>query len=115
MRRLIALGVVVTALIGAVGCGEETTVSDDAIVEALNLERADDAAVYEVGGDPFCQTEQELFNDAAEVEEAESQKDAQVLADSTATIGIQVIPPFDPSCEEKVQRALNKLGKEEAE
>lgn len=115
MRRLIALGVVVTALIGAVGCGEETTVSDDAIVEALNLERADDAGVYEVGGDPFCQIEEELYNDSAEVEEAQSQKNAPVLSDSTATIGIQVIPPFDPSCEEKVQRALNKLGEEEAE
>jgi hypothetical protein len=115
MRKLIALGVGVTALAGAVGCGEETTVSDDAIIEALNLERADDGSVYEVGGDPFCQVEEELYNDSAEVEEAQSSKNAQVLSDSTATIGIQVIPPFDPSCEEKVQRALNKLGKEETE
>ena len=115
MRRLVAIPVVIALGGGAIGCGEEKTVSDDAIVQALDLERADGAAVYEVGGDPFCQIEQELFNDSAEVEEAENRKSAQVLADSTATIGIQVIPPFDPSCEDKVQRALDKLGKEEAE
>jgi predicted transcriptional regulator len=112
MRRLIA-GVAVIALMGAIGCGEETTVSDDAIVQALNLKRADDAPVYEVGGDPFCQVEQELLNDSNEVEEAENDKNALVVADSTATIGIQVIPPFDTACEQDVRKALNKLAQEE--
>jgi len=112
MRRLIAISGVI-ALIGAVGCGEQATVSDDAIVQALDLKRADDAAVYEIGGDSFCQVEEELLNDSAEVEDVDAQRNAQILADETATVGIQVIPPFDPRCEEKAERALNKLGKEE--
>jgi hypothetical protein len=109
---LIAVPVVI-ALIGAVGCGEERTVSDDEIVQALSLERDDDEPVYAVRGDEFCQVEQELLNDSTEVEEAENDKRALVITDSTGVVGVQAIPPFDPRCEEDARRALNRLGKED--
>ena len=112
MRWVIALTAVI-ALVGVIGCGEETTVSDDTIVQALNLERSDEGPVYEVGGDPFCQVERELLNDSGEVDDAEKNKNALVVADSDATIGIQVIPPFDKTCEQRVRKELNKLGKQE--
>lgn len=113
MRRLIAVPVVIALGVGAIGCAEEKTVADDAIVQALDLKRADDAPLWEVGGDEFCQVEQELLNDATEVEEAENKEKALVVADSTAVVGIQVVPPFDPRCEQKARKALNRLGKEE--
>jgi hypothetical protein len=112
MRMLIAVPVMI-ALIGAVGCGEEKTVSDDEIVQALSLERDDDEPVYAVRGDEFCQVDQELLNDSAEVEDAESDKRAQVITDSDGAVGIEAIPPFDPRCEEDARRALNRLGKED--
>ena len=113
MRWFVAMGAVV-ALGSAVGCGgDEAEFSDDSMVQALGLERADDAPVYEVGGDPFCQVEEELLNDSAEVDEAEKGKNALVVADSTATVGIQVIPPFDPACEDRARKDLNKLYKEQ--
>jgi hypothetical protein len=114
MRKLIALMAVI-AVGGAVGCGDETSVSDDAIVQALDLKRADDQPVYEVGGDPFCQVEEELLNDSSEVEEAEGEKNALVVADSSATIGIRVVPPFDTACEQDARKALNRLAKEESQ
>jgi hypothetical protein len=115
MRRLVAMGVVV-ALGSAAGCGEEETeFSDDSIVQALGLERADDAPVFEVGGDPFCQVEEELLNDPVEVEEAEAAKNALPIADSTASVGIQVVPPFDPACEDRARKDLNKLYKSQEE
>ena len=113
MRRLIVVPMVIALGGSAIGCGEEKTVSDDAIVQALDLKRADDAPVYEVGGDEFCQVEQELLNDSGEVDEAKKRKNALVVANSTAIVGIQVVPPFDPTCEQDVRKALNKLGKEE--
>ena len=113
MRWLITIPAVF-ALGGAVGCAEEEkTVSDDEIIQSLNLERAEDAPVYEIGGDSFCQVEEELLNDAAEVEQAEKDKNALVVADSTDVVGIQVVTPFDPRCEEEARKALNRLGKED--
>jgi len=108
MRRLIPL-LTGLALIGALGCGEERTVSDGDIVQALNLERDDDSPVYAIDGDEFCQVEQELLNDSTEVEEAKTGK-ALVLSDPEESVGIQVVPPFDPACEQDAQRALKRLG-----
>jgi hypothetical protein len=113
MRKLIAIPMVFALGFGAIGCGEEKTVSDDEIVRALDLKPAESGPVYEVGGDEFCQVEQELLNDSAEVEATKKDKNALVVASSTAIVGIQVVPPFDPRCEQDVQKALNKLGKEE--
>jgi predicted transcriptional regulator len=113
MRRLIAVPMVIALGGSAIGCGEEKTVSDDQIVQALDLKRSDDAPVYEVGGDEFCQVDQELLNDSDEVEQAKKDKNALVVANSTSVVGIQVVPPFDPRCEQDARKALNELGKEE--
>lgn len=110
MRRLIA-PLAVLALSGAVGCGEEESVPDNEIVRALDLKRDQETPVYAIGGDEFCQVEEELLNDPAEVEEATSQRGAQVIASSDSSVGIQVVTPFDPLCEQEAQRALNRLGK----
>jgi hypothetical protein len=113
MRRLIAIPMVFALGFGVIGCGEEKTVSDDEIVQALDLKRADSGPAYEVGGDEFCQVEQELLNDSAEVEAAKKDENALVIANSTSVVGIQVVPPFDPRCEQDARKALNELGKEE--
>jgi hypothetical protein len=112
MRWLIAVPVLL-AMGGVVGCGEEKTVSDDEIVQALDLERDEDEPVYAVDGDEFCQVSEELLNDSAEVEEARGQKKALVITDATEVVGIEVIPPFDPRCEQDARRALNRLGEED--
>lgn len=111
MRRLIPL-LTGLALIGGLGCGEETTVSDGDIVQALDLQRDDDSPVYAIDGDEFCQVEQELLNDSSEVEDAQTGK-ALVLTDPEESVGIQVVPPFDPACEQDARRALKRLGEAE--
>lgn len=111
MPRLTA-ALTVIALGGAVGCGEEEkTVSDRQIVEALELKRDDDRPVYAIGGDEFCEVDENLFNDAAEVEDAASQKASSglVITNRQRTIGVQAIPPFDPLCQRDARRALDRI------
>jgi hypothetical protein len=110
MRLLVA--VMFMALCGLItGCGEEETVPDAEIVEALELEKSSGSAGYTIGGDPFCEVSDELLNNPSEVEEATSaQGDVElVITDSEETVGVQGVPPFDPECESDVRRALNKL------
>jgi hypothetical protein len=112
MRRVVSfLGVV--ALGVAAGCGEEETVSDTEIVEAIGLERSPDSPAYAIGGDPFCEVEEDLLNDETEVEQAKAEDElGLVITDSEQTVGVQAVPPFDPSCEKKARRALNGLAEE---
>jgi hypothetical protein len=110
MRALIA-PLAVLALGGAIGCGEEETVSDGEIIDALKLERAEDRPVYAIGGDPFCEVEEELLNDATEVDEAREQSELElVITDRAETVGVQGVPPFDPSCERDTRRALDRIS-----
>jgi hypothetical protein len=111
MRRLIA-SIAIVAFSGAIGCGEEKSVSDDAIVEALELKPDPDQPVYAIGGDTFCEVDHELLNNSSEVDEAESEKGSEglVITDREQTVGVKAVPPFDPSCERDARKALDKIA-----
>ena len=110
MRWLIALTAVIATL-GAVGCGEEKSVTDATIVEALNLKPGDDRPVYAIDGDPFCEVDQDLLNDETEVDEAKADNKLEglVITNDGQSVGVKAVPPFDPSCERDVKRALNEI------
>ena len=110
MRWLIALMAVIATL-GAVGCGEEESVTDATIVEALNLKPGDDSPVYAIDGDPFCEVDQDLLNNGTEVDQAKTENSLEglVITNDGQTVGIKAVPPFDPSCERDVKRALDQI------
>ena len=110
MRALIA-PLAVVALGGAIGCGEEVTVADGEIVQALELERDDERPVYAIGGDAFCEVEEDLLNNESEVEDATSAAEISglVITNDEQSVGVQAIPPFDPNCERDAKRALNGI------
>jgi hypothetical protein len=95
--------------LGVAGCGEEETrYNDDKIVERLNLEQTENG--YAVDGDPFCEVENKLLNDASEVGDAEDKDDlGLVIASREGNAGVKGVPPFAPDCGDEVQKKLNKL------
>jgi hypothetical protein len=101
---------VIVLLLAAGGCGGGEQVPDDEIVEALKLEQSRDRPVYAIGGDPFCEVDENLLNDADEVDAA-SEKDelGLVITDADQAVGVEAVPPFDPECAKKAKRALNRL------
>ena len=101
--------VVVVVALAFAGCGEEETrYDDDTIVERLNLEKA--GSGYAVDGDPFCEVDGKLLNDASEVEDTAGKDDlGLVIASREGNAGVKAIPPFAPDCGEKVKKKLNKL------
>ena len=93
----------------AVGCGSGTAVDDKQIVSALHLEKSPEGA-YSIGGDPFCEVSDDLLNDSDEVETArDSSKLDLVITDSSESVGVQAVPPFDPACARKAKRELERL------
>jgi hypothetical protein len=113
MRRLATI-VVIAACGLALGCGEEESVPDAEIVQALELEKSSASAAYRIGGDPFCEVSEDLLNNPSEVEDARSAdgKVDLVITDSEETVGVQGIPPFDKRCESDARRALDRLAEE---
>jgi hypothetical protein len=108
VRRWGALLVAVSALAVA-GCGEEETrYNDDRIVDRLNLEETENG--YAVDGDPFCEVDDKLLNDAGEVEDAAERDDlGLVIASRQGNAGVTGVPPFAPDCGDEVKKKLNKL------
>ena len=101
--------VVALVALAFAGCGEEETrYSDDTLVERLNLEQTETG--YAVDGDPFCEVDNRLLNDASEVDEA-SDKDKLgiVIASRQGNAGVKGVPPFAPDCSDQVKKKLNKL------
>jgi hypothetical protein len=105
--------VIVISLCGlAAGCGgDEESIPDDEIVQALKLEKSSGSGGYTIAGDPFCEVSDELLNDPSEVEEATEGKSGLelVITDKEETVGVQGLPPFDNECESDAKRALDKL------
>ena len=99
------------ALVAAVGCGEQQSVSDSTIINALNLKPGDQGPVYAIDGDPFCEVDQDLLNDSDEIDEAkqDSELEGLVITNEGQTVGVKAVPPFDNSCEAKVKRSLNQI------
>ena len=97
--------------VGAVlaGCGgEDKRYSDDKIVERLHLEDADQA--YAIDGDPFCEVDKKLLNDADEVAGAvDDDKIGLVVASKAGNAGVTGVTPFAHDCRETALKRLNKL------
>ena len=92
----------------AFGCGDSGSVGDGKLQSALGLEETDGGEA--MNGDLFCQVS-ELLNDTDEVEAAVD-ADAPVVVSRDRTLGIEVVTPFAPDCEEKARRALSQLERE---
>jgi hypothetical protein len=108
VRRWGALLVAVSALAVA-ACGEEETrYADHRIVDQLDLEQTENG--YAVDGDPFCEVDNKLLNDASEVEDAADRDDlGLVIASRQGNAGVKGVPPFAPDCSDEVKKKLNKL------
>jgi hypothetical protein len=105
----LSMVVAVAALVTA-GCGgnDGDEVSNKRIVEALDLQAAEGA--YAIGGDPFCEVDKKLLNDAAEVDDAaEADELGLVIASGEGNVGVQGVPPFAPDCKQQAKKQLNKL------
>src|SRR6266511_67901 len=111
MRWLVA-PLTLLALAGAIGCGEEKTVPVGQIVQALGLDPDSDNPVYAIGGDAFCEVDQDLLNNETEVDEAKSEPrlEGLVITDRDQSVGVQALPPFGPSCGPSARQALPNLG-----
>jgi hypothetical protein len=109
--RAAILVTVAAVVIAAAGCGgdEETTrFGDDKIVDTLDLQKSDGG--YAIGGDPFCEVDSNLLNDADEVDKAKDRNDLNLmLASHEGNVGVIGVPPFAPDCRQKAERQLNKL------
>jgi hypothetical protein len=100
----------VIALLLVTGCGGGEEVPDADIVEALKLKESPDRPVYAIGGDPFCEVDENLLNDEDEVDAAsEGDKLGLVITDRDQAVGVEAVPPFDPECAKRAKRALNQL------
>jgi hypothetical protein len=101
--------IAIVALIAAVGvgCGDEG-VGDGKLSNALGLEETDEGDA--MNGDLLCLVS-ELLNDEEEVEAAVD-ADAPVVVSRDQTLGIEVVTPFAPDCEEKARRELNRLERQ---
>ena len=92
------------------GCGEDDGVgySDKQIVEKLNLEESGNG--YTIDGDPFCEVEGKLLNDADEVANAAERDDlGLVITSREGNVGVKGVPVFPRDCGDKAKKKLNKL------
>ena len=107
-----AITVTVAAVVlAAAGCGgdEQTTrFSDDKIIDTVDLQKSEGG--YAIGGDPFCEVDSNLLNDADEVDKAQDSDDLNlVLASHEGNVGVSGVPPFAPDCRQKAEKQLDKL------
>ena len=103
-----AIAMVALAL-GTGACGEEEAgYTDKQIIDQLKLEETDDG--YAIEGDPFCEVESKLLNDAEEVQEAaEGHNGNLVLTSRVGNVGVKARPGFAPDCADRARKKLNKL------
>ena len=101
--------VALSGLAAGSGCGDDgERFGDQRIVDALHLEESDDA--YAIDGDPFCEVEKRLLNNADEVDEADGDGgESLVVASRTGNVGITGVAPFAPSCVDIARKRLDKL------
>jgi hypothetical protein len=105
-----ALAIGLIALVGLASCGsDETTFSDNKIVEKLNLSKPEGGNGYLFDGDAFCEIDHNLLNDAGEIDSASKDRNALVIASREGNVGVIGTPPFAPDCKDRVQHKLNRL------
>src|SRR3954454_9930566 len=112
-RITVALAVATAGLSVAAGCGGESSgpsYSDKQIVEKLNLEEVQNDGLYAILGDPFCEVQRKLLNDADEVSQAGDGSGGGLLITSRAgNVGVVATPAMAPDCREKAKKKLDKL------
>ncbi len=114
MRGAMALAVVLGLVFA--GCGESDGVSysDKQIIEKLNLEKSGNG--YTIDGDPFCEVEGKLLNDADEVANAADRDDlGLVITSREGNVGVKGVPVLPRDCAEKAKKKLNKLDPQTAD
>jgi hypothetical protein len=101
--------VLAVAALAIAGCGEDKVrYSDAKIVDKLKLEKSGNG--FAIDGDPFCEVEGKLLNDADEVDQAgERDRLGLVIASGEGNVGVKGVPPFAPDCKEHAKKKLNKL------
>ena len=112
-RQWIALGLAGIAVL-VVGCGggSDVNYNDQKIVEKLNLDETGNG--YAIDGDPFCEIDGRLLNNADEIEQvAEQKKQVGIVIDSRAgNVGVIGLVPFAPDCRDTATKKLNRLDPE---
>jgi hypothetical protein len=108
-----AIGVLAVLLVagGLSACGSDpVNYSDKEIIKRLKLEETDGGDAYAIDGDPFCEVEKKLLNDAEEVDKARGGRNgALVIASREGNAGVKARPGFAPDCQSDAKRKLNKL------
>jgi hypothetical protein len=108
MRIAAALVVVLGVVVAGCGSGDDLKYSDAKIVDKLNLKKSGNG--YAIDGDPFCEVEGKLLNNADEVSSAADRDDlGLVIASGEGNVGVKGVPPFAPDCKDKAKKKLNKL------
>jgi hypothetical protein len=104
-----AIGLI--AIVGVASCGsDETKFSDQKIIAKLNLTKPDDGGKgYLFDGDAFCEIDHNLLNDSGEIDSADDDRNALVIASREGNVGVVGTPPFAPDCRDRVQHKLNRL------
>jgi hypothetical protein len=107
-RRTAAVTAVFAVALAGCGGGDDTKFSDAKIIEKLNLKKSGNG--YAIDGDPFCEVEGKLLNDADEVSNAAERDDlGLVIASAQGNVGVKGVPPFAPDCKDGAKKKLNKL------
>jgi uncharacterized membrane protein YgcG len=104
-RTVLAIGIAAAVL---AGCGTSSTssgVPDSKIIAALDMKKVQGR--YAIDANPFCSVSQ-VLNSADQVDKAKSSH--RVIASRDATVGIEIVKPFAPSCQKQAQRKLNRLA-----
>jgi hypothetical protein len=111
MRKRGGVAAAIVAALGMASCGgDDTSYSDKAIVEKLNLTRADTGGNdYTLGTDAFCEVEKNLLNDADEINSASDDKGALVITSREGNVGVVGVPVFPRDCKDVVVKKLNRL------
>ncbi len=102
-RLLLVIGTA-AAILGGCGSSGSSGVPDSKIVAALDMKKVQGR--YAIDANPFCSVSK-LLNDADKVKKASSS--GRVIASRDATVGVEIVKPFAPSCRDKAQRKLNRL------
>jgi hypothetical protein len=103
-RTALLIGIGAAVLAGCGGSGS-SGVPDSKIIAALDMKKVQGR--YAIEANPFCSTSK-LLNDSDQVRKASSSH--RVIASRDATVGIEIIKPFAPSCQKMAQRKLNRLA-----
>ena len=109
-RRPALAAFAVALLVALAGCGSDDgpRYSDAKIIDKLNLKESGNG--YAIDGDPFCEVEGKLLNDADEVSSASDRDElGLVITSAQGNVGVKGVPPFAPDCKDTAKKKLNKL------